>query len=64
MSAGDAVHHAPGLLQLAPLIAAWVGFALFSILGSVFVGLHADASRIAAAWRPWGFISSTSCICP
>jgi ABC-type multidrug transport system fused ATPase/permease subunit len=42
MSAGDAVHHAPGLLQLAPLIAAWGGFALFSILGSVFVGLHAD----------------------
>jgi ATP-binding cassette, subfamily B, beta-glucan exporter len=42
MSAGDALHHAPGLLQLAPLIAAWIGFALFSILGSVFVGLHAD----------------------
>ncbi len=42
MSGGDAIHHPPGLLQLAPLIAAWIGFALFSILGSVFVGLHAD----------------------
>ncbi|MFZ0728525.1 MAG: glucan ABC transporter ATP-binding protein/ permease [Methylovirgula sp.] len=42
MSAGDAMHQPPGLLQLTPLIAAWIGFALFSILGSVFVGLHAD----------------------
>ncbi len=42
MGGGDAIHHPPGLLQLAPLIAAWIGFALFSILGSVFVGLHAD----------------------
>jgi glucan exporter ATP-binding protein len=42
MSSGDGIHHPPGLLQLAPLIAAWIGFALFSILGSVFVGLHAD----------------------
>jgi ATP-binding cassette, subfamily B, beta-glucan exporter len=42
MSAGDAVHRNPGLLELAPLILAWIGFALFSILGSVFVGLHAD----------------------
>ncbi|HLH11668.1 MAG TPA: glucan ABC transporter ATP-binding protein/ permease [Methylovirgula sp.] len=42
MSAGEAAHHNPGLLELAPLIAAWIGFALFSILGSVFVGLHAD----------------------
>jgi ATP-binding cassette, subfamily B, beta-glucan exporter len=42
MSAGDAMHRTPGLIQLAPLIAAWIGFALFSILGSVFVGLHAD----------------------
>jgi len=42
MSAGDAVHRNPGLVELAPLILAWIGFALFSILGSVFVGLHAD----------------------
>src|ERR1700691_2315422 len=42
MSAGEAIHRNPGLYALAPLILAWVGFALFSILGSVFVGLHAD----------------------
>jgi ATP-binding cassette subfamily B protein len=42
MSAGEAIHRNPGLYELAPLILAWVGFALFSILGSVFVGLHAD----------------------
>ena len=42
MSAGEAIHCNPGLYALAPLILAWVGFALFSILGSVFVGLHAD----------------------
>ena len=42
MSAGDAVHRNPGFRELAPLIGAWIGFALFSILGSVFVGLRAD----------------------
>ena len=42
MSAGEAIHRNPGLVELAPLILAWIGFALFSILGSVFVGLHAD----------------------
>jgi ATP-binding cassette, subfamily B, beta-glucan exporter len=42
MSAGDVVHRNPGLGELAPLILAWIGFALFSILGSVFVGLYAD----------------------
>ena len=42
MSAGDVVHRNPGFGELAPLILAWIGFALFSILGSVFVGLHAD----------------------
>jgi glucan exporter ATP-binding protein len=42
MSAGDVVHRNPGFGELAPLILAWIGFALFSILGSVFVGLYAD----------------------
>lgn len=42
MSTGDATHSNPSLPQLAPLIGAWIGFALFSILGSVFVGLRAD----------------------
>jgi ATP-binding cassette, subfamily B, beta-glucan exporter len=42
MSAGDVLHRNPGVAELAPLIVAWIGFALFSILGSVFVGLHAD----------------------
>jgi ATP-binding cassette, subfamily B, beta-glucan exporter len=42
LNIGDATHHNPGLTQLAPLIGAWIGFAFFSILGSVFVGLRAD----------------------
>lgn len=42
MSAGEAMHRNPGLGELAPLLLAWIGFALFSILGSVFVGLHSD----------------------
>ena len=32
----------PVVRELAPLIGAWIGFALFSILGAVFVGLRAD----------------------
>ncbi len=42
MNAGEAMHHSPGLGALLPLVAAWIGFAFFAILGSVFVGLHAD----------------------
>ncbi len=30
------------MIDLAPLLGAWVGFGLFSILGSVLVALHAD----------------------
>ncbi|QXX75087.1 glucan ABC transporter ATP-binding protein/ permease [Methylovirgula sp. HY1] len=42
MNAGEAMHHSPGLGELLPLVSAWIGFALFAIVGSVFVGLHAD----------------------
>lgn len=42
MNVGEAAHHAPGIHDLAPLIGAWIGFALFSIIGAVFVGLRAD----------------------
>ena len=42
MNTGEATHHSPGLGELLPLILAWIGFALFAILGSVFVGLFAD----------------------
>ena len=42
MNAGEATHHSPGLGALLPLVSAWIGFALFAILGSVFVGLQAD----------------------
>ena len=42
MNAGEAMHHDPGLGELLPLVSAWIGFALFAIIGSVFVGLHAD----------------------
>jgi ATP-binding cassette subfamily B protein len=42
MNMGEAAHHNPGLGELAPLVSAWIGFALFAIMGSVFVGLHAD----------------------
>jgi ATP-binding cassette, subfamily B, beta-glucan exporter len=42
MNTGEAQHNAPGLHALAPLIGLWIGFALFSIIGAVFVGLRAD----------------------
>jgi glucan exporter ATP-binding protein len=42
MNIGEAQHNAPGLHALAPLIGLWIGFALFSIIGAVFVGLRAD----------------------
>jgi ATP-binding cassette, subfamily B, beta-glucan exporter len=42
MNIGEALHQRPGLVQLSPLIGAWIGFALFSILGAVFVGLRSD----------------------
>jgi ATP-binding cassette, subfamily B, beta-glucan exporter len=42
MNIGEAQHQSPGLHALAPLIGLWIGFALFSIIGAVFVGLRAD----------------------
>jgi ATP-binding cassette, subfamily B, beta-glucan exporter len=42
MNTGEAQHQSPGLHALAPLIGLWIGFALFSIIGAVFVGLRAD----------------------
>lgn len=42
MNAGEAAHRLPTLFDLLPLLSAWMGFALFAILGSVFVGLFAD----------------------
>ncbi|MEW6437144.1 MAG: glucan ABC transporter ATP-binding protein/ permease [Pseudomonadota bacterium] len=42
MNIGETLHQSPGIRQLAPLIGAWIGFALFSIIGAVFVGLRAD----------------------
>ncbi|HEY0146377.1 MAG: glucan ABC transporter ATP-binding protein/ permease [Methylovirgula sp.] len=42
MNAGEAQNQSSGLHALAPLIGLWIGFALFSIIGAVFVGLRAD----------------------
>jgi ATP-binding cassette subfamily B protein len=42
MNAGEALHQAPGITALLPLVLAWIGFALVAIVGSVFVGLSAD----------------------
>ncbi|MGP8232928.1 MAG: hypothetical protein ACLQL2_09725, partial [Methylovirgula sp.] len=42
MNVGEALHRSPGIRELALLIGAWIGFALFSIIGAVFVGLRAD----------------------
>jgi ATP-binding cassette subfamily B protein len=38
----EAAGHLPTLSELMPLLAAWAGFALFSILAAVLVALHAD----------------------
>ncbi|GGH33229.1 beta-(1--_2)glucan export ATP-binding/permease protein NdvA [Alsobacter metallidurans] len=45
LSHAQAVKVAPSWGELAPVIAAWVGFGLFTIAGGVLVALHAD--RIA-----------------
>ncbi|HTJ01454.1 MAG TPA: ABC transporter transmembrane domain-containing protein, partial [Methylovirgula sp.] len=42
MNTGEAAHQMPTLIDLLPLVSAWMGFALFAIIGSVFVGLNAD----------------------
>ena len=42
MNIGETLHRSPGVRELPPLIGAWIGFALFSIIGAVFVGLRAD----------------------
>src|SRR5262245_17110043 len=38
----QAVKEAPTFQQLLPLLAAWVGFGLFSIAAGVLLALHAD----------------------
>jgi ATP-binding cassette, subfamily B, beta-glucan exporter len=42
MTQGETRQHNVGFLELLPLISAWIGFALFSIVGTVFIGLFAD----------------------
>jgi len=42
LSGAEAQHRVPGFLELTPLLGAWVGFALFSILAAVLVALHSD----------------------
>ncbi len=42
MTRGETRQHNVGFFELLPLISAWVGFALFSIIGTVFIGLFAD----------------------
>jgi glucan exporter ATP-binding protein len=42
MTQGETRQHNVGFLELLPLISAWIGFALFSIIGTVFIGLFAD----------------------
>jgi ATP-binding cassette subfamily B protein len=42
LTTAEAASHLPTMRELTPLLAAWVGFALFSILASVLVALHAD----------------------
>lgn len=55
MTTGEARHHNAGFLDLLPLLSGWIGFALFSIVGTVFVGLYADRlahrRRLAAMAR-------------
>jgi len=42
LTTAAAASHLPAMSELTPLLAAWVGFALFSILAAVLVALHAD----------------------
>ncbi len=42
LTGSEASARVPTLSELMPLLAAWVGFALFSILAAVLVALHAD----------------------
>lgn len=42
LSAANAGSPPPSFLDLAPLLGAWAGFGLFSILAGVLVALHAD----------------------
>jgi ATP-binding cassette subfamily B protein len=42
LTTAAAAAHIPALAELTPLLAAWGGFALFSILAAVLVALHAD----------------------
>jgi ATP-binding cassette, subfamily B, beta-glucan exporter len=55
MTKGDTSQHSTGIGDLLPLISAWIGFALFAIIGTVFVGLFADRlahrRRLAAMSR-------------
>jgi ATP-binding cassette, subfamily B, beta-glucan exporter len=42
LTAAAAATRVPTLAELTPLLAAWVGFALFSIAAAVLIALHAD----------------------
>ena len=60
MNVGEALHRSPGVRELAPLIGAWIGFALFSIIGAVFVGLRADRMAIGGVSPRWALSSMCS----
>ncbi len=53
----------PTLATLGPLLAAWVGFGLFTIGAGVLIALHADGSRTSAGSASSPATSSTCWSC-